>query len=171
MNSQAMLRQSKHNPERDAPVGRVAPRAPRYSVIYHLFEAEWFCTGTLPFIPFPGLWLCALPDDDCRQVESVYYFEGKPSEVFLREDSGRAERKVPAPGWVEKGIMKPVPHSALRAPRSNEFPLKHWVLGEAAREGVKESAIYMRIRRGKYPELKLRRVNQRVVFVQLEVAA
>lgn len=43
--------------------------------------------------------------------------------------------------------------------------MKTWRAEEARREFVSETAIAMRINRGKYPGMKLRRVNPRVVFV------
>lgn len=52
----------------------------------------------------------------------------------------------------------------------NEITLKAWVYTEAEREGVKPTTIYNRISRGKYPALRLRRVNHAVIFVQLEAA-
>ena len=51
---------------------------------------------------------------------------------------------------------------------AEEMPLKQWVHAEAARCDVNPSAIYNRIARGKYPHLKFRRVNKRVVFVQIQ---
>lgn len=47
----------------------------------------------------------------------------------------------------------------------DEVPFKEWITAEAKRAGVTASAIYNRISRGEYPDLKLRRVNRRVVFV------
>lgn len=46
-----------------------------------------------------------------------------------------------------------------------EIPLKQWVADEAEREGVGVSAIYERMSKGKYPNLKRRYKNKRVVFV------
>lgn len=47
-----------------------------------------------------------------------------------------------------------------------EIPLKQWVIDEAQRRKVSLSAVYQDIQRGKY-NLALRRVNKRVIFVQL----
>jgi hypothetical protein len=46
-----------------------------------------------------------------------------------------------------------------------ELQLKQWIADEAQRHGVGTRAIWCRMYRGKYPGLKLRRVNKRVVFV------
>ena len=43
--------------------------------------------------------------------------------------------------------------------------MKAFVMDEAERRGVRTSAIYTNIWRGRYPGLKVRRKNQRVVFV------
>lgn len=51
---------------------------------------------------------------------------------------------------------------------AREITLKQRVLDEAARESRSPSTIYERIYRGKYPHLKFRRVNKRVVFVQIQ---
>lgn len=50
---------------------------------------------------------------------------------------------------------------------TKEIPLKVWVLDEAERQGVTASAVYNRLARGKYDALPLRRVNARVVYVQV----
>ena len=47
----------------------------------------------------------------------------------------------------------------------SEIPLKQWIVEEAIRRELTLTAIRSRLARGKYPHLKLRRVNQRVVFV------
>jgi len=49
-----------------------------------------------------------------------------------------------------------------------EIPMKEWLSQEAKRTGMKPQTIYMRLSRKRefyYPTLKLRRVNQRVVFM------
>ena len=43
--------------------------------------------------------------------------------------------------------------------------LKEWVLGQAEKDGVGYGAILARLQRGKYPGLRLVRINQRRVFV------
>lgn len=51
-----------------------------------------------------------------------------------------------------------------------EIPMKQWRSEEASRLGVSEACIQNRLVRNKekyYPNLRLRRVNQRVVFVQV----
>lgn len=53
---------------------------------------------------------------------------------------------------------------------ATEMPLKQWVMEAAEREGVSLSAIYMRIYRHPERMPAIRRVNRRVVMVQLEAA-
>ncbi len=48
---------------------------------------------------------------------------------------------------------------------SEEIQLKQWVIEEARRQGLSDRAIWCQMYRGKFPDLKLRRVNKRVVFV------
>lgn len=45
------------------------------------------------------------------------------------------------------------------------IPLKQWRHEEADRKGVKPGTVASWMRRGKCPDLKLRRVNARVVYV------
>lgn len=53
-------------------------------------------------------------------------------------------------------------------PQPGEIPLKVWMQQEAKRLGmVHAPSIYHFIRRGDYPNLKLRRVNARVIFVKI----
>lgn len=49
--------------------------------------------------------------------------------------------------------------------KPNEIPLKQWVYEQADKDNVSDRAIWQRIARGKYPHLRLRRVNKRVIFV------
>ena len=53
---------------------------------------------------------------------------------------------------------------------TRELTMKQWRLAEAARWGVGEHAIAMRLKRGQYPLLKVRRVNKRIVFVEVNGA-
>lgn len=46
-----------------------------------------------------------------------------------------------------------------------KIPLKAWVMDEAVRHNVTENAIYNRLARKKYPDLKLEKKNARVMFV------
>ena len=46
-----------------------------------------------------------------------------------------------------------------------EVSLKEWCFTEAERAHISRHAVYLRIKRGLYPGLRLRYVNQRVVFV------
>lgn len=49
---------------------------------------------------------------------------------------------------------------------TTSLTMKSWRRAEAERLGLSESAIAMRIARGKYPDLRTYHVNQRVVFVR-----
>jgi len=49
-----------------------------------------------------------------------------------------------------------------------EVPMKQWRMEQAVREGCSESHVSMRLAAGAYPNLKIRRVNARVVFVKVE---
>ena len=50
----------------------------------------------------------------------------------------------------------------------SEIPLKLWRMNQAALEGVSESAVAMKMKRGGYKGLRLKRINARVVFVLSE---
>jgi hypothetical protein len=50
----------------------------------------------------------------------------------------------------------------------NCVPLKQWCAEEAQRSGVMPITIYHRIYRGLYPQLPLKRINKRVVFVEVD---
>ena len=47
-----------------------------------------------------------------------------------------------------------------------EISLKQWVHDEAERTGLKPASIYNRLNKGKYPGLKLRKVNKRIIWVR-----
>lgn len=49
---------------------------------------------------------------------------------------------------------------------NREITLKQWRIEESKRLNVSESVINQRLYGGKYPHLKLRRVNARVVYVE-----
>lgn len=51
-------------------------------------------------------------------------------------------------------------------PRPGEMPMKQWRVLQAELTGLSPITIAMRLRRGKYPDLKIRRVNKRVVYVK-----
>ena len=48
-----------------------------------------------------------------------------------------------------------------------EIPLKQWLHEEAERTGSTHKAVSVKFYRGRYPHLKLRRINARVVMVKL----
>ena len=50
--------------------------------------------------------------------------------------------------------------------RLAEIPLKQFLAEEAMRLNLNPIAVYRRIKRGKYPQLKIRRVNKHIMFVQ-----
>lgn len=55
-------------------------------------------------------------------------------------------------------------------PTVKELPMKQWLAEEAKRHDVSPAAIWRRLKvhpKKYYPNLKLRRVNKRVVFVQV----
>lgn len=54
----------------------------------------------------------------------------------------------------------------VHLPKPGEIPLKQFKLAEAARLGVAVHRVETWLSRGKYPGLKFRRVNSRVVFVK-----
>lgn len=47
-----------------------------------------------------------------------------------------------------------------------EIPYKQWAMEQAEKQGVTVDAIQWRVKHGKYPGLKLRRVNGRVIYVR-----
>lgn len=49
--------------------------------------------------------------------------------------------------------------------RPGEIRMKEWRQREAKLLGASENAVAMRLSRGQYPDLKIRRVNARVVYV------
>ncbi len=60
-------------------------------------------------------------------------------------------------------------HEMLKAkypPKPGEVLLKEWVSGESGRLKIGYGGVMMRIHRGDYPLLSLRRVNARVIFVK-----
>lgn len=52
-------------------------------------------------------------------------------------------------------------------PENGEIPIKQWCHEEGARLGLTPHAIQMRLQRGKYQNLKIRRANSYVVFVKV----
>jgi len=44
--------------------------------------------------------------------------------------------------------------------------LKEWVVDRAFERGVSISAVYMRLHRGKYPNIRYHRINKRVIYVE-----
>lgn len=48
-----------------------------------------------------------------------------------------------------------------------EIPLKQWLTEQAMRDNVTEPTVARRFKHGHYPEITLRRVNARVMFVQV----
>ena len=56
----------------------------------------------------------------------------------------------------------------MSATAVREIPFKQWRYEQAEIKGVTEVAIFKQVCRGLYPGLRLRRVNQRVAFVQVQ---
>jgi hypothetical protein len=48
------------------------------------------------------------------------------------------------------------------------IPLKQWCAEEAILDGVQPITIFHRLQRGWYPNLPLKRINKRVVLVELD---
>ncbi len=86
------------------------------------------------------------------------------SALELSEWSGLSPKSVYriALRWKQQHVstLPPVPM------QHDEIPLKQWIAEQAQRQNLTARAVQARFNRGKYPHLKLRRVNQRVVFVQ-----
>ena len=59
-------------------------------------------------------------------------------------------------------------HGLPKTKSMNAVPLKQWCAEEAQRANVARITIYHRIQRGWYPKLPLKRVNKRVVFVEVD---
>ena len=51
-------------------------------------------------------------------------------------------------------------------PKQTEIPLKQWVMEQSIRCGVKPGTIYDRLQDGKYGTVPIRRINQRVIFIE-----
>jgi len=56
------------------------------------------------------------------------------------------------------------PHTT---PRPGEMTMKAFALAQMQAHGITRSAVAMNFARGKYPNVKVRRVNPRVVFCQV----
>jgi len=50
------------------------------------------------------------------------------------------------------------------------IPLKQWCAEESTRLGIKPHSVWVRISRGHYPWLAIRRTNQRIVHVDVEAS-
>ena len=54
-------------------------------------------------------------------------------------------------------------------PEQGEIYMKQWRLTEMERTGLSIGGVYRRLANGKYPQVRVRKVNPRVVFVRVEV--
>lgn len=81
----------------------------------------------------------------------------------LAAQAGR--RKVASGARVRGGSKNKRRGLVVHVARKGEVRMKEFVGGEAARCGVTKCVIYRRLIDGKYPEVDIRRVNQRVAFV------
>ena len=59
--------------------------------------------------------------------------------------------------------MKP-----LNQPHPGEISMKDFATREMEAHGISRPAVSMRLKRGHYPGLKIRRVNKRVLFCTME---
>jgi len=59
--------------------------------------------------------------------------------------------------WADK--------SDPRVPRENELAMKEFLMNESARLTLKPGTIWQRMKDGKYPQINVRRVNRRIVYV------
>lgn len=59
-------------------------------------------------------------------------------------------------------------HPKNHQPGPGEVWFKEWIYTEAERDHVGPMAVYNRVYRGKHPDLQLRRVNRRVIFVKVK---
>ena len=57
--------------------------------------------GELPFIPTIGMFLTAIPDDDYRQVEGVYWSQKDGLTVFFKFDEHAKLSRLKKLGWKE----------------------------------------------------------------------
>lgn len=76
-------------------------------------------------------------------------------------------RPAPRVTFVSGAIAQPE-LLMVNVAQPGEVSLKEFVAAEAARLELTDGAIYMRLKRGMYPGLEFRRVNQRVVFVKVK---
>ena len=52
---------------------------------------------------------------------------------------------------------------------ANAMPMKQWLAERAQETGLTSDGVWWRLKHGKYPQVKLKRKNKRVVFVVEEM--
>lgn len=55
--------------------------------------------------------------------------------------------------------------SQIRKPRPGEVQMKEFLMAEADRRGVTPTTVWVDLKRGRYPDVEVRRVTTRLVFV------
>ncbi|MEI8064588.1 MAG: hypothetical protein WCH84_11060 [Verrucomicrobiota bacterium] len=100
-------------------------------------------------------------------LDEAQRLECSTSNIYHRISHGgyrlrllRVNRRVVFVCSAEERITAP-----LRRP--GEISMKDFLAAESERSGLSRSGVAMRISRGMYRHLKLRRINRRVVFVKL----
>lgn len=74
----------------------------------------------------------------------------------------------PVLGWMElEDAARLLDANSKPRQGMQEIPFKQWRVEEGQRLKISEHAVFNRVQRGHYPDLELRRVNKRVVFVVL----
>lgn len=81
----------------------------------------------------------------------------------IDRDARRAQMRINYKRWYDRHKRAKVP-----TPTPDEITMKQWQIEEAARIGLTRSAVAMRLTRGKYPHLQVRRVNRRVAYVRVD---
>lgn len=105
-------------------------------------------------------------EEACRIGPSLVaqYLASKPSNPvasFAEREAKKAKARVIWERWYWKH-RPPTP-----MPQDGEVSMKEWMISESQRLGIKPNGVYMRLMRGWYPDLKIRRVNKRVAFVKI----
>lgn len=121
-------------------------------------------------------------------LEKAYRKFSESFEHRLPDPISWVDRNPPPPAIDTEKSREPVTYRLLKArtlqPRKllgkfnkfyvpkiyktlpGEMQLKVWLIEEAQRLGVSENSVRHRFSDGKYPDLKVRRVNSRVIFVR-----
>lgn len=79
----------------------------------------------------------------------------------------RAGKDLHPENAIPPGRAKMLPPKIVHRPRNGEAQLRDWLNAEGVRLQLSAHAVYRRLHRGKYPNLKIRRANARMVFVKV----